>query len=121
MPENEEISDKYIQTTGLIYPQWRRRIFAIVGLLAVLIVVIVFAASIGSVEIPFTKTAGILFYKLPFVNIISDWDSTVETIVLDIRLPRVILAGLVGAALLAVAAIARWRTTATARARRRSR
>jgi iron complex transport system permease protein len=51
------------------------------------------------VEIPFTTTAGILFSKLPFVNITPDWDNTVETIVLDIRLPRVILAGLVGAAL----------------------
>ncbi|UCG55565.1 MAG: iron chelate uptake ABC transporter family permease subunit [Dehalococcoidia bacterium] len=61
--------------------------------------VIVFAASIGSAEIPFTKTAGILISKLPFIDITPSWDSTAEIIVFDIRLPRVILAGLVGAAL----------------------
>jgi len=99
VPENEEISGKYIQTTGLIYPQWRRRIFAIVGLLAVLIVVIVFAASIGSVDIAFSTTFKIMLSKLPFIDITQSWEDSIETIVWDIRLPRVILAGLVGAAL----------------------
>jgi iron complex transport system permease protein len=99
VPENEEISDKYIQTTGLIYPQWRRRIFAIVGLLAVLIAVIVFAASIGSVDITFSTTFKIMLSKLPFIDITQSWENSTETIVWDIRLPRVVLAGLVGAAL----------------------
>lgn len=99
MTENEEISGKYIQTTGLIYPQWRRRILAIVGLLAVFIVVAVFAASIGSVDIAFSTTFKIMLSKLPFIEITPSWEESIETIVWDIRLPRVVLAGLVGAAL----------------------
>lgn len=98
-PEPKETPGANKQATEIIYPYWRGRILAIIGLLVLLLVVVVFATSIGSVEIPFTTTSGILFSKLPFINIISDWDNTVETIVFDIRLPRVILAGLVGAAL----------------------
>ncbi len=87
------------QPKGLLYPKWRSRIIAIIGLLALLLLVIVFATSIGSVEIPFGTTLTILVSKLPFINITPSWDDNIETIVWAIRLPRVILAGLVGAAL----------------------
>ncbi|MFC2038301.1 FecCD family ABC transporter permease [Chloroflexota bacterium] len=80
-------------------PHWRLRLYAIIGLLAVSVVVAVFATTIGSVDIPFLTTFGILISKLPFVNITPSWPVTSETIILDIRLPRVIMAGLVGAAL----------------------
>ncbi|UCE97288.1 MAG: iron chelate uptake ABC transporter family permease subunit [Dehalococcoidia bacterium] len=88
-----------IRTGGLIYPHWRGRVLAIIGLLFLLILVVLFSTSIGSVEIPFSRTASILISKIPFIDITPSWDSTIETIVIDIRLPRVILAGLVGAAL----------------------
>ena len=91
------VSDK--QESRFIYPHWRRRILAILGLLALLILVIAFATSIGSVDIPFSTTSSILISRLPFVNITPDWEDSIETIVLYIRLPRVILAGIVGAAL----------------------
>ena len=87
------------KTPNVLYPRWRGRIIAILGLLALLLLVITFATSIGSVDIPFTTTSGVLISRLPFINITPSWDSAIETIVLDIRLPRVILAGLVGAAL----------------------
>ena len=87
------------QAPKLIYPYWRARLFAILGLLALLLLVIVFATSIGSVEIPFVTTSSILISKLPFIDIAPTWASAYETIVWDIRLPRVILAGVVGAAL----------------------
>lgn len=58
-----------------------------------------FATTVGSVEIPFLTTSGILLSKLPLVDITPTWTSAFETIVLEIRLPRVILAGVVGAAL----------------------
>jgi iron complex transport system permease protein len=87
------------KTPSLLYPRWRSRIIAMLGLLALLLLVIVFATSIGSVDIPFTTTFSILISKLPFVGITPSWEDYIETIVIDIRLPRVILAGLVGAAL----------------------
>ncbi|MFH1662463.1 MAG: iron chelate uptake ABC transporter family permease subunit [Chloroflexota bacterium] len=99
MSEKKEISGENIKPIGLIYPYWRGRIFAIIGLLALLLLVIVFATSIGSVEIPFGTTSGILISRLPFVDITPSWEKTIESIVIDWRLPRVILAGLVGAAL----------------------
>lgn len=87
------------QAPRLIYFYLRGRVFAILGLLALLMLVITFATSIGSVEIPFATTSSILISKLPFIDINPSWASAYETIVWDIRLPRVILAGVVGAAL----------------------
>ncbi len=79
--------------------QWHSRIYGILGLFILLIVIAAFATTIGSVEIPFWTTSSVLLSKLPLVSIAPSWPSTTETIILDIRLPRVILAGLVGAAL----------------------
>jgi iron complex transport system permease protein len=64
-----------------------------------LVVVAVLATTVGSVKIPFLTTCQVLVSKLPLLHITSVWPSGVETIILEIRLPRVILAGLVGAAL----------------------
>jgi iron complex transport system permease protein len=66
---------------------------------AALIIIIALATSIGSVQIPLGTTFSILADKLPFVDIAQTWSDGTATIVLDIRLPRIILAGLVGAAL----------------------
>ncbi|MFC1865259.1 FecCD family ABC transporter permease [Chloroflexota bacterium] len=87
------------QPEGLIYPKWRHRIIAIIVFMFLLLLVIVFATSIGSVEIPFSTTLSILISKLPFIDITPEWENSIETIVWSIRLPRVLLAGLVGAAL----------------------
>jgi iron complex transport system permease protein len=59
----------------------------------------VLATSIGSVSVPLSTTFGILVDKLPFVDITPTWSANTATIIFDIRLPRVLLAGLVGAAL----------------------
>ncbi|MBI2849624.1 MAG: iron chelate uptake ABC transporter family permease subunit [Chloroflexi bacterium] len=80
-------------------PHRRRRAFGILGLLLVLGVVGAFATAVGSVQIPFLTILQVMFSKLPLVGITPNWPETTETIVLAIRLPRVILAGLVGAAL----------------------
>jgi iron complex transport system permease protein len=77
----------------------RRRIISMIGLGIALIIVIALATSIGSVPVPLGTTFNILADKLPFVNIDQTWSNATATIVLDIRLPRIILAGLVGAAL----------------------
>jgi len=69
------------------------------GLLVSLAVVGVLATTIGSVEIPFPTTVRILLSRLPLVDISPTWQPTLETIILNIRLPRIFLSGLVGGAL----------------------
>jgi iron complex transport system permease protein len=88
--------------------RWQSRVYALLGLAALLVVVIVFATTVGSVPIPFATSFQILLSQLPFVDItpVSPEVSgtpvsleILETIIIDFRLPRVLLAGLVGAAL----------------------
>ncbi|MFC1949909.1 FecCD family ABC transporter permease [Chloroflexota bacterium] len=81
------------------FPSRRRRIYAIIGLFAVVIVMIALATAIGSVKVSFLTTCRILLSQLPLVNITPAWAGSTETIILDIRLPRVIMAGFAGAAL----------------------
>jgi iron complex transport system permease protein len=77
----------------------QRRIISMIALAVGLLVLIAFATTIGSVAIPLDTTFKILVDKLPFIDIAQTWTDGTATIVFDVRLPRVILAGLVGAAL----------------------
>ena len=81
------------------FRQWRSRIYGILGLFILLVAVVILAAALGSVQIPFLTTSSILISKLPLIELTPNWTGALETIVLEIRLPRVLLAGLVGAAL----------------------
>ncbi|MFC2011091.1 FecCD family ABC transporter permease [Chloroflexota bacterium] len=78
---------------------WRSRVYSIIGLLILLVVIVILAVTIGSVSIPFSMVIAILLSKLPWVDMSPAWAGTLETIIFDIRLPRVVLAGLVGSAL----------------------
>jgi iron complex transport system permease protein len=51
------------------------------------------------VQIPFLTVWGILISHLPFFSISGDWSSTTDMIVMGIRLPRIVMAALVGSAL----------------------
>ncbi len=66
-------------------------------LVAGLLVSIVFALAIGSTRIPPLLIAKIFISKV--VRIHSDWPAYFEAIVIGVRLPRVLLGALVGAAL----------------------
>lgn len=81
------------------FPGLRRRMLVLGVMALVLVAVIVLATAFGSVKIPISTIGDILISKLPLVDIPHTWAGTLETIIIDIRLPRVILAGLVGAAL----------------------
>ena len=87
------------QTPPVHLTRWRSRIHGILGLAILLVAVMVLATAVGSVKIPLVTIFQVLVSKLPFVDITPSWSSAIGTIVLEIRLPRVILAGLVGAAL----------------------
>ena len=76
------------------YP-WRRLLIGCLGV----IILMILAASQGSVEMtPFTVLKMFL-HRVPFIDITPDWPETWETILWQLRLPRIILAGLVGGSL----------------------
>ena len=79
--------------------RWHGRIYGVLGLFILLVVMVALATTVGSVKIPFLTTSSILLSKLPLVEMTPTWTGTLETIILEIRLPRIILAGIVGAAL----------------------
>lgn len=66
-----------------------------------LLLSVVISLSIGSANLPLSHVWGILLHQLPFLESIidSDWAESTEQIILKVRLPRVILAILVGACL----------------------
>ena len=77
----------------------RRRISVILLLLAVLVVSVVAAAAVGTVYVPFGDVVKMCWNKVSPFNFIPTWRSVDETIILQVRLPRVIGGALVGAAL----------------------
>jgi len=83
-----------VRTVAFAYP-WRR---LVVGALVVVLVGLL-AAGVGSVRIPPVALGKILASRLPWVNIDASWPASWDTILWNIRLPRVVLAGLVGLAL----------------------
>jgi iron complex transport system permease protein len=80
----------------MVYP-WRRLAIAA----AVVVVIGLIAAGIGPVNVPPSAVAGIIADHLPWIDLDGTWSSTWDTIVWQLRVPRVVLAGLVGAALAA--------------------
>jgi iron complex transport system permease protein len=89
-----------VQTSAALYSRrWRLRLYSIGGLLGVCLIVALLALTVGSVSVPFARVWEILVSHLPFVNLTGDWSSTTDMIITGIRLPRVLMAGIVGAAL----------------------
>ena len=79
-----------------------RRLFraiSISGLMVACILIALLALTVGSVGIPFKTVWQILISHLPFVNLRGDWAATTDMIITGIRLPRILMAGIVGAAL----------------------
>lgn len=79
--------------------RWRGKVYALVGLLGLLLLVVIFASTLGSAQISFSTSFKVLLSKLSFLHITPSWPTSFETIILEVRLPRILLAGLVGAAL----------------------
>jgi len=75
--------------------RWRRLAIGT----ASLVVVGVVAAGIGPVGIPPVTVAKVLVSHFPLVDLAQDWPEAWDTILWDIRAPRVLLAGIVGASL----------------------
>ncbi len=75
-----------------------RTVFLLIAALAIIVTGAI-AATFGSVAIPLETLVKMVAAKLPGAQIASTWSPSWETILFDIRLPRVVLAGLVGSAL----------------------
>ncbi len=96
--------DKYIgdgpaRTMTGYSRRWHFRLYSIGGLAIACVIIAVLVLTVGSVRVPVTTVWSILVSHLPLVNITGDWSSATNTIVMDIRLPRIIMAGFTGAAL----------------------
>jgi iron complex transport system permease protein len=80
------------------YIEWR---ITLIFLFLILMLSIILAAVIGPVYIPFELVFKIICAKLPISSdlIAQSWSQVQETIIIQIRLPRILLGALVGAAL----------------------
>ncbi|MDQ1910207.1 iron ABC transporter permease [Paenibacillus sp. GD4] len=69
--------------------------------LALLLISMTAALALGSVKVPFVQVWKIMLYHMPWVggSIVPDWAVASEQIIWKVRLPRVVLGSLVGAAL----------------------
>lgn len=83
-----------LRVLPLAYPWWK---LGVAG--GVLLTIGVLAAGIGPVVIPPSRVAGIVLDKAPFFHLDGGWPDAWNTIIWQIRFPRIVLAGLVGAAL----------------------
>jgi iron complex transport system permease protein len=96
----ESLKNAVMPGAGTVIPvHWRSRIYAILGIALLLGLTIVVTLGIGSTDIPFGTVLQILLAKLSSLHVQPTWASNAEIIIFDIRLPRLILAGLVGASL----------------------
>lgn len=67
--------------------------------LTLYLILCIISISVGSVKIPFTDTVRVIINKLFNIGDISDISDTIITIIINIRLPRVIMASIVGGSL----------------------
>lgn len=76
----------------------RKKVLTISLLLSLLLILVIFISlTLGSVRVPFLRSMGILLFSL--LGLKGRGSEVEQTIILSLRLPRAILAGLVGAGL----------------------
>ena len=92
--EGQDMTRAAAGLIGLRYPWWR----LVIGL-AALVLAAIFASSIGSVHIPFGSVVEIVAARLPGMDLRQEIPASWETILWQLRLPRVAQAAVVGAAL----------------------
>jgi iron complex transport system permease protein len=95
---NQEINGQ--SKDSMEYTQrWRFRLVSIAGLAAACLLISILALTVGSVRIAVETVWNVLVSHIPLVKLSRDWSPTTEMIILGIRLPRIIMAGVVGSAL----------------------
>ncbi len=79
-------------------PRKQRGLYLVIAGLGIVVIGAV-ASTFGSVAIPLDTLVQIIASKLPGTQVVVTWQPSWETILFDIRLPRIALAALVGGAL----------------------
>ena len=83
--------------------KWRSRLLSIGGLLIFLPIAIFIGLSIGTADYSFTNVWRVVLSELPFIDLTGGMDpgelGRMQDALLEVRLPRVVLGGLVGSAL----------------------
>jgi len=85
--------------SAAVRPTTHRTGILVVGALIILIGMAAIAVTQGAAPIPATTALRLLFSDLPFITAPRDIPDSWHTIIFDIRLPRIVAAGLVGSAL----------------------
>src|SRR5712691_12678028 len=94
-----EILSAPAERTGPVEWLRRRPMFLALGGLGALALSLALGVAFGSVAVPPAETAGILARRLMGLPITATWPPAAETIVMELRLPRVLTAMLVGSGL----------------------
>lgn len=97
---NVERADAMIEAPSI----WVRLVASVrlgptLGAALLLLAVALIALTQGAASIPVRTTLGMLLDRLPFITIEQDIPATWDRILFDVRLPRIVAAGLVGASL----------------------
>ncbi len=109
--EREAIFDANKEGAGVVrsmlYQLRRRRALVLMGLVIALNLVVLLAVALGAVYVPILTTAKIIINRIPLLDrlISPSWSENQETIILTVRMPRVLLALLVGMGLALAGAI----------------
>ena len=96
---------KYVMRRGQASPRpamWKRRLptpLVFGGLSVVFVGTLLLATSVGSVAIPVLTIVQIILHATGLVHTPQQWDSSLDIIILQVRLPAVMADALVGAAL----------------------
>jgi len=85
--------------------QSRQSVLILLALAVALIFCMIVATSLGTVAIPLNEVAKILLDRLPLLSYAHTWNKQAEAIILQIRLPRVATAVIVGSTLAAAGVI----------------
>lgn len=86
-----------MKTKGFITKRRVRWTLTFLSLLAGFVLTVLFTLGIGAIEIDYLLIAKILISKIIPIN--NSWPSYIEAIIIGVRLPRILLACLVGAGL----------------------
>lgn len=99
--QKPELNPQFVSSRGVRspVPAELRYYLGLLVLVASLLFTLVLATSIGAVHIPLKTVLSILLSRAGVFHLTRTWTSIEEIIILHIRLPRVISAALVGAAL----------------------
>src|SRR5262245_35123493 len=94
-----QIFGKSKSVSASVWDRSRSHRLALPAVAIAVLAIAVLSVGVGSVAIPPLTTLKILAARLPFVSITADWPASMAAILFDIRLPRVVLMALTGAAL----------------------